>query len=91
MTFSSGNLLDEPLPNEQQATPISLCAPTSDPHRPCQLHIDLSHLRGYISSHIELTSTSRTTELYRDEDDYVGTVRGSVAGNCDSNEGYAPV
>lgn len=87
---SSGSLLDEPLSTERTATPLYICAPTSDPSQPCQLHVDLSSLRGYTSSQLELTSTSRTTELYLDEDDYVGTARGSVAGNCDS-DGYAPI
>ena len=87
--ISSGSLLDEPLSKEQNTTPLSLCAPTSDPSQSCQLHVDLSNLCGYSSSQLELTSTSRTTELYLDEDDYVGTVRGSVAGKFDT-DGYAP-
>lgn len=89
ITTSSGSLLDEPLPLERSCTPLSLCAPTSDPDRPCQLQVDLSSVRGYISSQLELTSTSRTTELYQGEDDYVGTSRGSEAGNC-STDGYVP-
>ena len=86
---SSGSLLDEPLSTERSATPLYICAPTSDPSQACQLRVDLSSLRGYTSSQLELTSTSRTTELYLDEDDYVGTARGGMAGNCDS-DGYAP-
>ena len=89
---SSGSLLDEPLSGGRCPTPISITAPTSDPDQPCRLHIDLSDLRGYIASQIELTTSSRTTELYcNDDDEYVGTVRGTVAGTCDSNKGYAPV
>lgn len=86
---SSGSLLDEPLSLERSSTPLSLCAPTSDPDQPCRLQVDFSSLRGYTSSQVGLTSTSRTTELYQDGDEYVGTVRGSEAGNCNSN-GYAP-
>ena len=88
---SSGSLLEEAHPDGQSATPISLTAPTSDPNQPCRLHIDISDLRGYTLSQIELTTTSRTTELYRhadgDDDEYVGTIRGNVVGTCDSNEG----
>ncbi|CAI8014017.1 hypothetical protein GBAR_LOCUS8807 [Geodia barretti] len=88
LVSSSGSLLDEPLSGGRCPTPISITAPTSDPDQPCRLHIDLSDLRGYIASQIELTTSSRTTELYCDDDDeYVGTVRGTVAGTCDSNKG----
>lgn len=89
---SSGSLLDEPLPAGRRATPISLTALSSNPDQSCRLQIDLSDLTGYIATQIELTTSSRTTELYCDEDDeYIGTVRGTVAGSCDSNDGYAPV
>lgn len=84
LTFhtSSGILLDEPLASELAATPLLLQAPIPD--QPCQLHIDLHGFRGYSVAQLELTSTSRTTELYQCGDEYVGTARGSVAGCCEN-------
>ena len=68
---SSGILLDEPFSSEQEKC---LLLVQLVPETPCYLHVDIS---GYCLSSLALTSSSRTVEVYRGEDEYVGTTRGS--------------
>lgn len=81
MYVRSGILLDEPLAVEKSAIPLILTAPAQD--KPCYLHLDLQLLRGYTLSQLELTSSSRTTELYCSGDEYLGTAKGAVVGHCE--------
>ncbi len=75
---TTGVHLDEPLSSERSSTtPLTLDRPDSD--EPCYLNVDLTGLRGYLPSALELLSESRTIEVYdRQRDEYLDTVRGTM-------------
>ena len=70
---SSGILLDEPLSSQKECT-LLLLQPA--PGEPCYLHINIQRMGGYCPTAVEITSGSRTVEVYCD-DEYLGTTRGA--------------
>ena len=70
---SSGILLDEPLSSQKDRS-LLLLQPA--PGEPCYLHIDGQRLGGYCPTAVEMTSGSRTVEVYN-EDEYIGTAKGA--------------
>ena len=70
---SSGILLDEPLSSQKERT-LLLLQPA--PGEPCYLHINIQRMGGYCPTAVEITSGSRTVEVYSD-DEYLGTTRGA--------------
>jgi len=50
--------------------------PPPCPWEPCYLHINIQRMGGYCPTAVEITSGSRTVEVYSD-DEYLGTTRGT--------------
>lgn len=73
---ASEELLGEPVPAESTPSPLTLDCRNDEP---CYLHIDVTGLRKYRPSLLELVSGSRTVEVYdRQRDEYLSTVRGAL-------------